>query len=231
MIFISSFLKVPAKSFYSGWAVLLQEGFLSIHNLYWKSHAYLKVPFFRRECVSLWVFRSGPDTRATCWQLTPTDASQIRGNAEPSLIYYTFLKFTGRQQDTPLVDDGGVGLEKWNMTFSQSENSCGLGMEVAKELLLHAALLQRKTVVGQSIQLKTTIVIYSETHLWVKWFPSYLPLPHAMQGAEVNFNKRQKVIDCEPLGGTLWNLDLLWLMFALPRIFKFFIYFIFYYYN
>lgn len=70
---------------------------------YWKSHAYLKVPFIRRECVSMWAFRSGPDTRATCWQLTPTDASQIRGNVEPFLIYDIFLNFSGRQQDTLLV--------------------------------------------------------------------------------------------------------------------------------
>lgn len=73
-----------------------------IQHLYWNPHAHMKVPFIRRECVSLWVFRIGPDTRATCWQLTPTDASQIRGNAEPSLIYDIFLNFTGRQQDTPL---------------------------------------------------------------------------------------------------------------------------------
>lgn len=99
-IYIQLF-KSPSQVIVLGQPILLQL-YWGIQHLHWNPHAHMKVPFIRRECVSLWVFRIGPDTRATCWQLTPTDASQIRGNAEPSLIYDIFLNFTGRQQDTPL---------------------------------------------------------------------------------------------------------------------------------
>lgn len=98
-IYIQLF-KSPSQVIVLDRAILLQL-YWGIQHLYWNPHAHMKVPFIRRECVSLWVFRIGPDTRATCWQLTPTDSSQIRGNAEPSLIYEIFLNFTGRQQDTP----------------------------------------------------------------------------------------------------------------------------------
>lgn len=106
-IYIQLF-KSPSQVIVLGRAILLQL-YWGTQHLYWNPHAHLKVPLIRRECVSRWVFRIGPDTRATCWQLTPTDASQIRGNAEPSLIYDIFLNFTDRQQDTPL---GMVGAWK-----------------------------------------------------------------------------------------------------------------------
>jgi len=45
------------------------------------------------------------------WQLRPPDAGQVRGNVEPSLIYYTFLYLTGRQQDITFMTMG-AGSEK-----------------------------------------------------------------------------------------------------------------------
>lgn len=58
-------------------------------------------------------------------------------------------------------------IRKGNMTFPWCENGHSLEMGVTKELLLPAALLQRKRLVGQSDPLKATGK-YSKTHLWGK---------------------------------------------------------------